>query len=52
MLSDKCVFCIYDDVIHCEAPLPNLSSDNIFYTLLGAKPPNLKTIDISGSTVC
>ena len=30
MLSDKCVFYIYDDVLHCEAPLPNLNSVNIF----------------------
>ena len=32
-------------------PPPNLNFTNIFYTRFGAKPPNLKTTNISGYTV-
>ena len=34
-----------------EAPLPNLNSATIFYGQFGAKPPNLKTANISDYTV-
>ena len=51
MLPDKCTCNVFDDVIHCEAPPPNLNSANIFYTWFGVKPPNLKTANISGNTL-
>ena len=42
---------VYNDVIHCEAPPPNLNFTNIFYVRFGAKPPNLMTANISSYTV-
>ena len=51
MLPDKCMRNVYDDVICYEVPLPNLDSAIIFYAQFGAKPPNLKTTNISGYTV-
>ena len=42
---------VYNDIIRCEAPLPNLNFANIFYAQFGAKPPNLMTANISGYTV-
>ena len=51
MFPDKCARNVHDDVIHCEAPPPNLNSAIIFYTRFGAKLPNLKTANISGYTV-
>ena len=52
VLSDKGACNIYDDVIRCEVPTPNLNSANkIFYAQFGAKSPNLKTVNISGYTV-
>ena len=42
----------YIDVIHSEAPPPNLNFANIFYARFGAKLPNLMTANISGYTVC
>jgi len=37
-----------DDIIPCEVPPPNL---NFSYSLFRAKPPNLKTTNISGYLV-
>ena len=37
--------------IRHKVPPPNLNFDNIFYTWFGAKPPNLKTANISGYMV-
>ena len=50
-LPDKLAPNVYNDVICCKVPLPNLNSANIFYAWFGAKPPNLKTTNISSYTV-
>ena len=42
---------VYDDVIRCQVPPQNSNSANILYARFGAKPPNLKTANISGYTV-
>ena len=51
MLPHKCTCNVYDDVIHCEAPPPNLNYANTFYAWFGAKPPNVKAANISGYTI-
>ena len=50
-LPDKRACNVYDDVIRCEVPLPNLNFAIIFYAWFGAKPPNLKTANISSYMV-
>ena len=52
MFPDKLTCNVYDHVICCDAPPPNLNYSNIFYTQFAAKLPNLKTASISGYTVC
>ena len=42
---------VYNDIIRCEAPPPNLNFANIFCAWFGAKPPNLMNTNISGYTV-
>ena len=42
MLPDKRARNVYNDIIYCEAPPPNLNSANIIYAWFGAKLPNLK----------
>ena len=51
MLPDKRARNVYNDVLRCEAPPPNLNFANIFYARFGAKPPNLMTANVSGYTV-
>ena len=50
MLPDKRARNVYNDGICCKVPLPNLNLANIFYAQFGAKPPNLKTANISSYT--
>ena len=47
-VPDKSMHNVYDDVIRCEAPPPNLNFPKMFYTWFGDKLPNLRTANISG----
>ena len=55
MLPEKCAprrACnVYNDLIRCEVPPPNLNFANIFYARFGAKLPNLMTANIYGYMV-
>ena len=51
MLPDKHARNVYNDVLRSEVPPPNLNPPIFLFRLLGTKPPNLMTINISGHTV-
>ena len=48
---DKCARNVHGDVICYVMPLPNFNFANIFNAGFGDKPPNLKTVIISGYMV-
>ena len=51
MIYNKRAHNVYNDVLRCEAPPPNLNPPIFLFRPLGTKPPNLMTANISGYTV-
>ena len=52
MLPDKRPRNVYNDVLRCKAPPPNLNPPIFLFRPLGTKLPTLMTANISGYTVC